>query len=53
MPAPGVSKEDGSGSWLTVLVSGLVIGDPSGGGEGLLFAFAGALSLEERKDRRV
>lgn len=38
---------DGSSSWLTVLVSGLVMGDPSGGGEGLLFAFAGVLSLKE------
>lgn len=47
MLAPGASKVDGSSSWLTVLVSGLVMGDPSGGGEGLLFAFAGVLSLKE------
>lgn len=33
-----------SGSWLT-LISGVAAGEPSGGGEGLLFPFAGALSL--------
>ena len=51
MLAPGASKVDGSSSWLTVLVSGLVMGDPSGGGEGLLFAFAGVLSLKEMGKR--
>lgn len=52
MLAPGASKVDGSSSWLTVLVSGLVMGDPSGGGEGLLFAFAGVLSLKEGERER-
>lgn len=52
MLAPGASKVDGSSSWLTVLVSGLVMGDPSGGGEGLLFAFAGVLSLKEGEKER-
>lgn len=52
MLAPGASKVDGSSSWLTVLVSGLVMGDPSGGGEGLLFAFAGVLSLKEVERER-
>lgn len=52
MLAPGASKEDGSSSWLAVLVSGLVMGDPSGGGEGLLFAFAGVLSLKEVERER-
>lgn len=28
------------------------MGDPSGGGEGLLFAFAGVLSLKELKGER-
>lgn len=50
MPPPGVSKVDGSGSWLVTLISGLVIGVPSGGDEGVLFAFAGVLSLQ-RKER--
>lgn len=40
----------GSGSWLT-LISGVAAGEPSGGGEGLLFPFAGALSLR-RRDKR-
>lgn len=39
----------GSGSWLT-LISGVAAGEPSGGGEGLLFPLAGALSLW-RQDR--
>lgn len=40
MPPPGASRVDGSGSWLTTLISGLVMGVPSGGGdEGVLFAF--------------
>lgn len=52
MLAPGASKVDGSSSWFTVLVSGLVMGDPSGGGEGLLFAFAGVLSLKEVERER-
>lgn len=52
MLAPGASKVDGSSSWLTVLVSGLVMGDPSAGGEGLLFAFAGVLSLKEVERER-
>lgn len=52
MLAPGASKVDGSSSWLTVLVSGLVMGDPSGGGEGLLFAFAGVLSLKDGERER-
>lgn len=33
-----------SGSWLT-LISGVAAREPSGGGEGLLFPFAGVLSL--------
>lgn len=41
--APGVAPPAGSGSWLT-LISGVAAGEPSGG-EGLLFPFAGALSL--------
>lgn len=50
MPPPGASKVDGSGSWLTALISGLVMGVPSGGDEGVLFAFV--LSLQERKKKR-
>lgn len=38
----------GSGSWLT-LISGVAAGEPSGGGEGLLFPFAGALSLQRER----
>lgn len=40
----------GSGSWLT-LISGVAAGVPSGGGEGLLFSFAGVLSLW-RQDKK-
>lgn len=40
----------GSGSWLT-LISGVAAGEPSGGGEGLLFSFAGVLSLW-RQDKK-
>lgn len=41
----------GSGSWLT-LISGVAAGEPSGGGEGLLFPFAGALSLQREMRER-
>lgn len=50
--APGVAAPAGSGSWLT-LISGVAAGEPSGGGEGLLFPFAGALSLWGRQGRQM
>lgn len=50
MVAPGDAPLAGSGSWFT-LISGVAAGEPSGGGEGLLFPFSGALSLQ--KDKRM
>lgn len=41
----------GPGSWLT-LISGVAAGEPSGGGDGLLFPSAAALSLQRRDKRR-
>ena len=52
MAAPGDAPPAGSGSWFT-LISGVAAGEPSGGGEGLLFPFSGAPSLQKDKRRRM
>lgn len=50
MPPTGASRVDGSASWLTALISGLVMGVPSGGDEGVLFTLV--LSLYEKKKKK-